>query len=83
MQTHSPEMPRISAAMSFFETSDQRHVDAEATRRHLTVLVNSYGLWMADYRGEIERRTGSLRVGLGRLRTLRTTLVQLTQIPPK
>jgi hypothetical protein len=61
-------------AVSFFLVSDEGHVDAEATRRHVTVLANSYGLWLADYRAAIDKCVESLRANLGQLRTLQTAL---------
>jgi hypothetical protein len=65
--------------VSFFQVSDEGHGGAEATKRHVTVLVNSYNLWIADYRAGIEKCVASLRTGLGQLRMLRTVLIEFAR----
>jgi hypothetical protein len=66
-------------AISFFLVSDEGHIDTEATRRHVTVLANSYCLWLADYRAAIDQCVGSLRSDLGQLRTIQTVLAPFAQ----
>ena len=39
-----------------------------ATQRHVTVLVNSFNLWIADYRAALDACTATLRDDLGRFK---------------
>ncbi|HVZ09926.1 hypothetical protein [Rhodopila sp.] len=71
----------IPTAISFFLVSNQGHRGEVATKRHETVLLDSYGLWMADYRANIDRCTEALRDGLRQLRTVRSVLLEFIHVP--
>jgi hypothetical protein len=55
-------------AESFFQVSNEGHIGEIATQRHVTVLVNSFYLWLADYRAALDACTATLRDDLGRFK---------------
>ena len=55
-------------AQSFFQVSNEGHIGEVATQRHVTVLVNSFNLWIADYRAALDACTATLRDDLGRFK---------------
>jgi hypothetical protein len=65
-------------AMLFFESIDQGRVDVAATKRHATLIVARYGLWVAAYRANIENCTAALRTGLDAL----NIWLELIKAPP-
>jgi hypothetical protein len=67
-------------AISFFIFSDEGHVDTEATKRHVTILANSYLLWLADYHAAIDQCVSSLRAGLRQLQSIKMALATITQV---
>jgi hypothetical protein len=64
---------------SFFQVSDEGHIGELATQRHVTVLANSFNLWIADYHAALDNCTVTLRDGLGKFRTFYATIVSISQ----
>jgi hypothetical protein len=62
-------------AQSFFQVSNEGHIGETATQRHVTVLANSFNLWLSDYLASLDNCAARLREGLGRFRSFHITMV--------
>lgn len=61
--------------LSFFQVSNEGHIGEIATQRHVTVLANSFNLWIADYHALLDACAATLRDGLGRARAFYETVL--------
>jgi hypothetical protein len=65
--------------LSFFQVSNEGHIGEIATQRHVTVLANSFNLWIADYRAALDACAATLRDGLGRARTFYDAILPISR----
>ena len=67
------------AAKSFFQISNEGHIGEIVTQRHVTVLVNSFNLWMSDYKASIDSCTAKLNDDIGKFHTFYSNIGPITQ----
>jgi hypothetical protein len=67
-------------AQSFFQVSNEGHIGETATQRHVTVLANSFILWLSDYHAALDTCAARLRDGLAKLRSFHATMVPLIRL---
>jgi hypothetical protein len=69
----------VQTTLSFFQVSNEGHIGELATQRHVTILANSFNLWIADYRASLDACAAGLRVGLGRAREFYDTALPISK----
>jgi hypothetical protein len=67
------------AAESFFQISNEGHIGEIVTQRHVTVLVNSFNLWMSDYKASIDSCTANLNDDIGKFHAFYSNIGPITQ----
>jgi len=66
-------------ALSFFQVSNEGYIGEIATQRHVTVLANSFNLWIADYRAALDACAATLSDGLGKFRSFYLAFVPISK----
>lgn len=69
-----------TTAQSFFQVSNEGRIGETASQRHVSVLVNSFNLWISDHRAALDACTVALRSNLGKLRDFYRNIAEVSHM---